>query len=136
MGLRAYACPPLCWLLHHTHVCVCVCVCVCVLFGFCRTYGEDFSLDGATQLPLFSLRADAGRPQVFPLRAIRRHVHLVHACPGPVAAEGCCGPTAAASTRAGGGRVWKHVFKLASSGGRDHYLLNEDHHSIGRDSFV
>lgn len=94
--------------------------------------GNKLYRDPATKHPVFNLRGVTGRPLVFPVSAIRRHVSLVHACPA-----GRCGPQA--TSPAGKGAVWTHHFNLTSSENRsmDSYLLNEHQHSICRpDSFL
>ena len=122
--------------------------------------GPERCTDVTTQHPIMLLRG-RGRPLVWPVSAIRRHVHLYHLCPSqlnPVNEVGeavddrgkkiqghipttrtpsdgiCC--ISASST--GGGAVWRHKYRLAnpSISSYDKYLLNEHHHSIFQDSFI
>lgn len=92
--------------------------------------GAPIRRDSATQHPVFALRAEGGRSRVFPIKAIRRHVSMIHACP----LRGQCKPAETAR-----GPVLRHHYKLAGERGRaaDHYLLNEHQHSVCRpDSFL
>lgn len=97
-----------------------------------RGSGNHVRRDPATKHPVFGLRGQAGRPSVFPVAAIRRHVSLAHAC-----TAGHCGPRETSPRQAG--PVWRHRLRLASSHDRsmDWYLLNEHQHSICRpDTFL
>lgn len=124
--------------------------------------GNRRQTDPATKHPIMRLSA-VGRPRVFPVSAIRRHLHLWHLCPTrlhPVNDEGqeidgdgeelpprrksaparaLLPSTWACSivTAPNGRKVWAHKYKLATPGkGYDKYLLNEHHHSIAQDSFI
>lgn len=86
-------------------------------------------------------------PSVFPVDAIRRHVHMYHLCPAshfePQAAN-----TAAIAESCGlrdddtgkGAKVWKHHYILAAakplSGQRDAYMLNEHWRGAFQDGVV
>lgn len=105
-----------------------------------RGPGIQRDTDACTQHPILVLRG-RGRPLIYPVSAIRRHVHLYHLC--SVAEEGVdnhwtCRPMMTKTKGGGVAEVWKHQYKSASSGitGNDAYLLNEHHHSISQDSFL
>ena len=85
--------------------------------------------DAATQHPVMNL-SGRGRPKIYPVDQIRRHVHLWHFCP-----ESVCG-LCSSPVKMGGRNVWTHRYKSATDAGSDSYLLNEHHQSICRDSFV
>lgn len=113
--------------------------------------GKSRLPDKASDHPTMRLRGRSD-PVIYPAEAIRRHVHLYHACPcipqaagggvgAPPAAPGDaqweCGLAQDRGGRFGGAKVWRHKYRLAASNkGYDHYLLNEHHHSISQDAFV
>ena len=94
-----------------------------------RGKGRSKLGDHATEHPTYFLQArPRTKPSVFPVGAIRRHVHMFHMCPlGSFAAASAsssvpqemdaplmCGLHSAANTK-GGGKVWKHHYHLASA---------------------
>ena len=85
--------------------------------------------DAATQHPVMNL-SGRRRPKIYPVDRIRRHVHRWHFCP-----ESVCGIYSSPG-KMGGRNVWIHLYKSFTDAGSDSYLLNEQHHSICRDSFV
>ena len=110
--------------------------------------------DCVTEHPTYFLQArPRTKPSVFPVGAIRRHVHMFHMCPlGSFAAASAtssvpqemdaplmCGLHSAANTK-GGGNVWKLHYHPASAAQRkiqrDSYLLNEHWHSAFQDGVV
>lgn len=119
--------PPTSWVLVHDYV--------------SRGRGSRRDSDACTKHPVLFLRG-RGRPLIYPVSAIKRHVHMYHLC--PVVPEGgdttwVCGLAVEKNERGGVAEVWQHKYKLASPGagpGNDAYLLNEHHHSINKDSFV
>ena len=86
-------------------------------------------------------------PSVFPVGAIRRHIHMFHICPlmnfaaAPPSSSvpqemdtpSICGLHSAANTKRGG-KVWKHHYHLASAAQgniqRYSYRLNEHWYSV------
>lgn len=123
--------------------------------------GQSRLSDVTTEHPIVLLRGRS-RPLVWPVSAIRRHVHLYHLCPArlhPVneagknvddsgtelrpseeLSERPCADWMCriASSPTGGGQVWKHKYRLAnpSEPSYDKYILNEHHHSIFQDTFI
>lgn len=103
-------------------------------------HANDRVPDSVTGHPTLQLRA-RGRPTVYPAEAIRRQVHLYHACSlrgdvdGGADASQFCGVVAGTGRS---NRIWRHKFRQASpdTNGYDRYLLNEVHHSINQDTFV
>ena len=109
-----------------------------------------------TGYPSFFLQGKSVPPSVFPVNAIRRHVHMYHVCPsrdqtgngtGTHSATGdaeqdsgiedwVCG-LAHEEGRTGGRKVWRHKYMLAGTIGtrmrRDRYILNEHWHGTFRD---
>ena len=128
--------------------------------------GRSTKPDSVTKHPTYYLQGNAGtRPSVFPVDAIRRHVHMYHLCPHASFSyramnEGSSGvhrrgtfdtnrgesdtPSRCGLRRAtagdGGGLVWKHHFFLAHSNSnirqRDIYMLNEHWHSAFQDGVI
>ncbi|CAB1106243.1 unnamed protein product [Ectocarpus sp. CCAP 1310/34] len=102
-------------------------------------HANDRVTDSVTGHPTLQLRA-RGRPEVYPVSAIYRQVHLYHACPlnGDPETDGSqfCGVAGGGGSSHGG--VWRHRFRQATPGtaGYDRYLYNECHHSINQDTFV
>lgn len=115
--------------------------------------------DKATDHPTFFLQGRPGiKPSVFPVDAIRRHVHMYHACPlssfetagGGVVGAGATGSEESRAESQcglhrvrdcdGGGLVWEHYYELAKPGNsirqRDTYILNEHWHSAWQDGIV
>ena len=110
--------------------------------------------DHVTEHPTYFLQArPRTKSSVFPVGAIRRHVHMFYTCPlGSFAAASAsssvpqemdapsmCGLHSSANTK-GGGKVWKHHYHLASAAQgniqRYSYLLNEHWHSAFQDGVV
>lgn len=93
--------------------------------------------DPATKHPTYWLQGGTRvTPSVFPVEAIRRHIHMYHFCPASTfAVVGSPSSSAPHSCglcdddpRKGGGPIWKHHYNLAAAhgqGGRDAYMLNE-----------
>ena len=84
-------------------------------------------------------------PLIYPDDAIRRHVHLYHACPCLEHAEGggqaarsdarpvdewICGLAPDIRGEFGGAKVWRDKYKRTSGSDNDIYLLDEHYHSI------
>lgn len=110
--------------------------------------------DPATKHPTYYLQGGASVvPSVFPVAAIRRHVHMHHLCPvasfeaGPASTSRSAGRPMCGlqndTDGTSGGKVWRHHYNLASSvqsksnqAGRDAYMLNEHWHSAFQDGVV
>ena len=94
--------------------------------------GKNRLPDSTTEHPTFTM-SGKGRPSIFPVDAIRRHVHMWHACPDSTGSNiWQCGPCSSAT----GVRVWSHKYRNATGDGPDRFILNEHHHSLARDSFL
>ena len=114
--------------------------------------GRSKRPDSVTEHPTYFLRgAPSQKPSVFPVEAIRRHVHMYHQCtqasfaPGGVNEGGSAGADCRCGLRResaadGGGVVWKHHFHLARANPdtrqRDVYMLNEHWHSPFQDGVI
>ena len=86
-------------------------------------------LDAATQHPVINL-SGRGRPKIYPIDQIQRHVHLWDFCP-----ESVCG-LCSSPGKMRGRNVWTHIYQNGIDAGSDSYSLNEHHHMICRDLFV
>ncbi|CAN0134202.1 unnamed protein product [Ectocarpus fasciculatus] len=110
--------------------------------------GRSKKADSVTQHPTYWLQGGVKVvPSVYPVEAIRRHVMMYHHCPASSFATGVnhtpapdsCGLHHDDRARGGGGKVWKHHYRLAAanhSGQRDAYMLNEHWRSSFQDGVV
>lgn len=122
--------------------------------------GRTKMADPVTLHPTYRLQGNSTtRPSIFPVDAIRRHVHMYHLCPAPVStAPASAARRADNSARAGSistrptcglrnepnevgaTKVWRHHYTLATAagaqGGVDKYMLNEHWHSAYQDGVV
>ncbi|CAB1116977.1 unnamed protein product [Ectocarpus sp. CCAP 1310/34] len=103
-------------------------------------HANDRVPDSVTGHPTLHLRA-RGRPQVYPVPAIYRQVHLCHAC--SISGEHMTDSSQACGVVPGRGVRVIVVFaatdfRQATPGttGCDRYLYNECHHSINQDTFT
>ena len=127
-----------------------------------RGTGRSKMGDAATEHPTYYLQARPRRvPSVFPVVAIRRHVHMFHLCPNSafatsrndgsnsrgdapssgsadVQSRQCCGLYKLDSSSGAGGKVWMHHVHLAQTNAlkKDEYMLNEHWHSAFQDGVV
>lgn len=111
--------------------------------------GRSKKEDPATKHPTYWLRGGPSVvPSVFPVDAVRRHVHMSHLCPVS-SFEACTSHTSVSqscglrddATARGGGKVWCHEYNLASSDRTkvergDAYMLNEHWRGVFQDGVV
>lgn len=113
--------------------------------------GRSKKADSVTLHPTYWLQGGVKTvPSVFPVEAIRRHVHMYHLCATSSYERGAATNTSASAqscglrdddTAKGGGKIWKHHYSLAaaaqtSGGQRDAYMLNEHWRSAYQDGVV
>lgn len=110
--------------------------------------GRSRKPDPATKHPTYWLRGAATVvPSVFPVDAIRRHVHMYHLCPVSSFDIGVSNTSSSRScglrddTERGGGKVWRHHYNLAAAHQPDAqrgdaYMLNEHWRSVFQDGVV
>ncbi|CAB1108042.1 unnamed protein product [Ectocarpus sp. CCAP 1310/34] len=113
-----------------------------------RGAGRSKKADSVTLHPTYWLQGGGNRvPSVYPVDAIRRHVHMYHLCPVSHFEPRAANTSALAETcglrdddTGKGGNVWKHHYILAAakppSGQRDAYMLNEHWRGAFQDGVV